>query len=191
MPTGVYIRTEQARQNMSKAKLGHYTSDATKLKLSKSHIGKFPSAESRKKMSDAKKGTKLSDETKHKISESRMGERNWNFGKDLTGKNSPAWKGGISKIDKLCRVMTEYKQWRTDIFIRDNWTCVLCGMNKCYVTVHHTKGFSKIIRENRIKNILDARACDEMWDLDNGITLCEECHSKTDNYRRKTTKIGD
>ena len=100
----------------------------------------------------------------------------------LSGSNSPYWKGGISKIDKLCREMREYKQWRSDCFIRDKWTCQTC-QSKGYVTVHHIKGFSKILRENNIKDILDARNCEELWDIKNGVTLCEECHSLTDNYK--------
>lgn len=58
-----------------------------------------------------------------------------------------------------------------------------------YVTAHHIKSFSKIIKENNIKNILEARKCEELWAVNNGVTLCEECHSLTDNYkgRAKTT----
>lgn len=104
----------------------------------------------------------------------------------LQGKNHWNWKGGIAKIDKLCRAMKEYKQWRSDVFQRDNWTCKTCGKNRCYVTVHHIKAFSKIIKENNIKGLSQARKCKEFWDINNGITLCEECHKLTDNYAGRT-----
>ena len=52
-----------------------------------------------------------------------------------------------------------------------------------YVTVHHIKSFAKIISENNIKNSEDALKCEEMWDIINGVTLCEECHKLTDNYK--------
>lgn len=104
------------------------------------------------------------------------------------GEKNGMWKGGITKIDKLCRRMMEYRQWRSDVFQRDNWTCRTCGINKVYVTAHHINGLNKIIRENNIKNIIDARNCKEMWDINNGITLCEECHSLTDNYRGRSIK---
>ena len=160
-----------------------------------------------------KKLKPLSESTKIKISEANSREKhpNWKGGKPkcldcgkvlsnynnkkcleckgLSGENSPNWKGGISKIDKLCRKMREYKQWRSDCFTRDNWTCRTCGFNAGYVTVHHIKGFSKILKANNIKNILDARKCSELWDLNNGVTLCEDCHSLSDNYKgRANTK---
>jgi 5-methylcytosine-specific restriction endonuclease McrA len=41
------------------------------------------------------------------------------------------------------------------------------------------KQFIKILRENNIVNIDDAMKCDELWDIDNAITLCKSCHNKT------------
>lgn len=99
-----------------------------------------------------------------------------------SGKDHPAWKGGISKIDKLCRRMKEYIKWRKDIFERDNYTCQECKYTG-YVTAHHIKSFSSIIKKNDINTIIEARECNEIWDLNNGLTLCENCHTKTDNYK--------
>ena len=101
----------------------------------------------------------------------RVGEKHWN------------WKGGISKIDKRIREMPEYKQWRSDVFQRDNWTCQTCGKRGCYLTVHHIKSFHSIIRENKITTTEEARKCKELWDINNGVTLCEKCHKLTDNYK--------
>jgi hypothetical protein len=105
-----------------------------------------------------------------------------------TGNKASGWKGGISIIDRLCRRMPEYYQWRSDIFKRDNWTCQTCHTMGIYVTVHHIKGFSKLLQENNIKDITDARNCPVLWDLTNGITLCEKCHRLTDNYRGRGVK---
>lgn len=157
-------------------------------------------------------GRKASEETKKKMSIAHKGEKSYMWkgglpkcidcGKELksylskrcvkcegrlhSGKNSPSWKGGVTKIDKLCRNMPEYKQWRSDVFQRDNWTCKTCNVNGIYVTAHHIKGFNKILKENNIKTIEEARKCFELWDINNGITLCEKCHSLTDNYRGKS-----
>jgi len=100
-----------------------------------------------------------------------------------SGKNHWNWKGGITKIDKIIREMPEYKQWRSDVFERDNWTCQTCGARGCYLTVHHIKSFHSIIKKYHIKSTQEARNCSALWDRDNGVTLCEECHELTDNYK--------
>lgn len=147
---------------------------------------------------------KLSDDTKKKMSLSAMGnkkclgkknglgfkhtnEAKKKIGSACTGNKHYNWKGGISKIDKLCRNMAEYKQWRSDIFMRDNWKCRTCGFTG-YVTAHHINGFSKIIKEEKIKSVADARNCLLLWDFNNGVTLCEECHKLTDNYAGRKPK---
>ena len=121
------------------------------------------------------------EKTKEKISKSQIGR---------VGEESNAWKGGITIIDRLIRRMSEYYQWRSNCFQRDKWTCKTCGKNDCYVTVHHIKGLNKIIRENNIKDILMARNCKEIWDTNNGITLCEDCHKLNDNYKGKAKNRG-
>jgi hypothetical protein len=131
----------------------------------------------RKSMSVKHKGQKNNKGKHWTIRDtSRMGGR--------SGSESPSWQGGKTIIDKLIRRMKEYSQWRSDVFQRDNWTCKTCGKNGCYVTVHHIKAFNKIIKENNIKNIKEARRCKELWNIGNGITLCEDCHKLADNYYR-------
>jgi len=135
------------------------------------------------------KGRKLSEEIKKKISKSNIDRyfKNFNLRKKLSdrikGCKNPLWKNGISKIDRLIRGMSEYLQWRSDIFERDNWICQTCRKNGCYLTVHHIKGIHKIIVENNIRNTEEAKNCKELWDTNNGVTLCEYCHSLTDNYK--------
>ncbi len=136
----------------------------TKKKLSES-------AKRRKVIPPSRKGCRTSEDTKKKLSLANIGEKHW------------MWKGGISKIDKRCRRMSEYIQWRSLVFERDNWTCQTCRIRGVYVTAHHIIGFSKIIRENDISDVLAARKCKELWNIDNGVTLCEDCHSLTDNYK--------
>jgi hypothetical protein len=143
-----------------------------------------PHTESAKlKISNSKKGSKgywlgkkMSDEHKANLSKSHKGK---------TGIKSSNWKGGITPQNKIIRDSLDYKQWRSDCFVRDNWTCRTCRINGVYLTVHHKKGFAKILKEYNIKDILDARKCSELWDITNGITLCEDCHCLTDNYKGK------
>ena len=149
------------------------------------------------------KGRKASNKTLEIFKLHRLGNKNclgkhWKI-KDTSnmrawkrkirfGKDAPNYKGGISKIDKLIRRLSEYKQWRSDCFQRDKWFCKNCSRNDCYVTVHHVKGFNKIIVENNINTIEEARLCKELWDINNGVTLCEDCHSLTDNYKGRSHK---
>lgn len=148
--------------------------------------------ESKVGVTGPRKGQIVSIETREKISKSLTGKVQSQETIDkrtskITGENAGMWKGGISFIDKSIRTMKEYKDWRTSIFIRDNFTCQDCG-NKGYITAHHIKGFSQILKDNNIKNRIEARNCDEIWDITNGKTLCEECHKTTDNYNGRGMK---
>jgi len=41
---------------------------------------------------------------------------------------------------------------------------------------------SIILEDNEIKNIDDALGCEELWNINNGRTLCHPCHKMTDTY---------
>lgn len=135
------------------------------------------------------KGKKMNEETRIKVSNSRKGKGignknrkgkpSWNKGKrylQITGEKHWWWKGGSSKKTEKGYFSFEYRNWRIKCLERDNWTCQFCGV-KChiglgktiYLAVHHIKSW---------KNYPEFR-----FDIDNGITLCEECHSLTDNYK--------
>jgi hypothetical protein len=159
-------------------------------------------------MSEKAKKLWSNPEHRKKMSLAHKGKKTWNAGltKEMdsrvdyvrptiykVGQNSldkhPGWKGGISKIEKKVRKMPEYLIWRTKVFERDEWTCQTCH-SKGYVTAHHIKAFTKILKEYSIKILEDARLCSELWDINNGVALCEECHKLTDNYGgRSVTKV--
>lgn len=83
--------------------------------------------------------------------------------------NNPNWNNGNSRCYKMGYYSAEYKEWRKSVFTRDNYTCQKCNA-KFYITAHHIKSFS-FFPELR-------------YEINNGITLCEGCHSMTDNYKR-------
>lgn len=100
-----------------------------------------------------------------------------------TKENHWNWKGGISFIGKSLykqlRKIKKYTDWRSDIYKRDNYTCVNCGVVGGKLNVDHCpKPFSLIIKENNIKTLEEAISCGKLWDINNGRTLCVDCHLK-------------
>ena len=63
----------------------------------------------------------------------------------------------------------QYKNWRTSVFERDEYTCQRCNQVGGELNAHHIKPYKKY-KELRL-------------DLDNGITLCKKCHIKI--HKRK------
>jgi hypothetical protein len=102
------------------------------------------------------------------------------------GKDCHFWKGGITSLKILIRQSYKYRQWRSDVFTRDNFTCQLCGIRGGKLNSDHIKSFSLILEQNNVKTIIDAFECEELWNINNGRTLCEKCHVKTDNFGNKS-----
>ena len=97
------------------------------------------------------------------------GGNNPNWGKGLKGDKSPFWKGGINPINDSIRKSRKYRIWRRTVFIRDEFTCRKCKKTHIYIEAHHIKSF--------------ADYPELRFDINNGLTVCEECHSKTKNYK--------
>ena len=173
--------SEEHKRRLKEVNTGKKHSFKTKQKMSLSHTGKKHSEEAKQKIRKALKGVHRSDKTKRKISLAMKGEKHWN------------WKGGLSSIRKQLSDTYEYKQWRQQIFIRDNFTCQKCNTKSgCGYTVrleaHHIIPFIKLVQEAKdympLINLYDAcMLYTPLWDISNGITLCEKCHNKTKKGR--------
>lgn len=83
------------------------------------------------------------------------------------------WKGGITTENIKIRNSHKYKIWRKSVFNRDSRSCRMCFYKGDQVHAHHIKSFSK--------------HPDLRFDINNGITLCKECHK---NEHKKLQKEG-
>ena len=99
------------------------------------------------------------------------------WGKRNRGSSHFNWKGGITSLSSRIRHLFKYRQWRSDIFTRDDYTCQICGLRGGELNVdHYPKMFSEIFKENNIKTLEEAEICEEFWNINNGRTLCKKCH---------------
>lgn len=101
----------------------------------------------------------------------------------IAGENHYNWKGGVSKLSSRIRHSYKYRQWRSDVFTRDDFICQSCDKRGVYLEAHHLKEFVKILGEHNIKTVDEALECEELWNINNGVTLCRECHDKTKKGR--------
>lgn len=85
------------------------------------------------------------------------------------GRFHPAWMGGVSTENHKIRNCAAYRDWRTAVFERDNYTCLDCGERGGRLNAHHILRFSTH-KEERFK-------------IDNGETLCQACHWKRHSRR--------
>ena len=161
--------------------------------------GHVNSEEARKKQSNTIKGhisytlgMKFSEATKQKMSKAKKDFVPWNKGKtcpQISGENKPNWKGGITPLVMQIRKHFKYRQWRSDIFTRDNFTCQKCGIKGSTLHAHHIKSFSNILQYYEITKLEEAIECEELWNINNGITFCKECHGNLHKLRK--IKIWD
>jgi predicted restriction endonuclease len=175
MPRGRYDRSK-AKSNLgmfkngvddrrSGFKIGHkyyglknrIFSEETKKKMSIAKLGRKLPKEQVKKIAAGNRGKVMSAESRLKISLAQRAEK---------GNN---WKGGIRR--EKHKGDFRYNDFRNKVFKRDDYTCQHCGVKGGKLEAHHIKSWSKYP--------------DDRYDIKNGITLCVDCHKKTDNYGGK------
>ena len=124
------------------------------------------------------KGKTIRDETKQKTSLSLKGRIPWNKGINCSlGARAWNWKGGITPANAVIRHSIEYRLWRTSVFERDNYTCRFCGIRGGQLQADHIKPFA-LFPELRFA-------------IDNGRTLCIDCHKKTETYGNRQWWLED
>ena len=123
-----------------------------------------------------------SDETLEKMSKAKRGFRYCN-------------RKGFFALRKVIRELFEYKQWRKAVFERDKYTCQNCSDSSGgNLEAHHKKTLGLLLntflREYDQFSPIDdietlarlAMKWDPFWDINNGQTLCKECHKLTRSY---------
>ena len=92
------------------------------------------------------------------------------YGKHYRGINSPNWNPNLTNKERenykvKGRSYPQYKEWRKEIYKRDNYTCQCCGKaGRNDLVAHHLDNYYDF-KNKRIK-------------IDNGITLCTKCHKR-------------
>lgn len=134
---------------------------------------------------EIRKGIKIGLKKAHEKAPERMRKRmvgyknpawrgsgNPNYGKNARrNEKHPMWVKDRSKLKS--RPLSEGREWRIKVFIRDNYTCQECGARngngkRIDLQAHHIKPYA-IFPKLR-------------FDINNGITLCLDCHKQTETY---------
>lgn len=180
MPSGVFVRTQQHRENIRKALVGKKHSAEWTEKVAAKKRGTHQSVEAIRRTSEGNRGKIRTPEMKEKyriastISMKKRLENGWKPKAPMLGrKHSEAtkqkmsearsnekhwkWAGGITPKNLKIRHSRQYVSWRNLIFTRDNWTCKKCGVKGGNLVAHHIRNF--------------AEYPELRFDLDNGITL--------------------
>lgn len=148
---------------------------------------------------------------------SKEGKPTWNKGKKMSKafcekiskikkdflsnpENHWNWQGGKTSLYAALRNSELSFKWKQDVKKRDNFTCQRCGDSTSNnLESHHIKPFSQILKEflsfyNQFSPIEDREillrlsiSWPDFWKLENGKTLCKECHKKTESYSVKNS----
>jgi len=102
-----------------------------------------------------------------------IGNTPWNKGLEgyRAGSQHHFWQGGITKENMKIRNSLKMKNWRNAVFVRDNYTCQICNVRGGELQADHIKQFAYFPKLR--------------FDLNNGRTLCVDCHRKTPTYSNK------
>lgn len=163
MPTGIYKRSKKNRESLSKINRGRKQSSELIKKRVESRRGYRHSEEIKQRIRKSLIGHKVTLETRRKLSQYRE-------------EKSSNWKGGTTALFKRMRHTLEYRLWRDSVFERDNYTCIWCGSK-------NGNGETIILNADHIKPF--AFFPELRFAIDNGRTLCEDCHKTTDTYLNK------
>lgn len=124
-------------------------------------------------------------EKRRKTSLDKYGVTHWmkldEYASMFRGENSPLWKGDSCK-GRPERSTYDYRIWREEVFAKDHYTCLKCG-------AHNGCGKTVILNAHHIKNWIDNPM--DRYKVENGITLCEDCHTRFHSIYGKRNNTVD
>lgn len=136
------------------------------------------------------KGTSKTPEHRRRIADAKTGKpspKPPGFGQHLrarmlgcVGDQHPSWRGGTVGLRNAIVSWDAYKSWRHSVFQRDDWTCQECKVRGGALQAHHRQRVADIIVEFSITTREQALGCPRLWDISNGVALCESCHPKVE-----------
>lgn len=192
MPKGVYIRSEETKAKIRKSSIGrvppsrkgvnlteeHKRKISLKMKGKTNHLGYKMSNEAKQYHREiairlglkppSALGLKRSLKTRKRMSEVALSKKEKHHN----------WKGGITKFNNTKRNVHmktfEYRNWRKNVFERDDYTCQICFVRGGDLRADHIKPYSLFPHLRLL--------------LENGRTLCDRCHRNTDTYGTRLYK---
>lgn len=124
----------------------------------------------------SRKGVHWDEQEKNRRKEFAIKNNSAKFLPRYSGDKHWNWKGGITPINHKIRQSKEYKLWRESVFERDDYTCVWCGAKGGKLNADHILPF--------------AYYPELRFAIDNGRTLCVDCHKTTSNYLRNRKQLA-
>lgn len=139
-------------------------------------LGRRHSPETIAKMRATAKGRIIPPHVMEASAAVRRGKPAWNRGLPApwtTGDKSRFWKGGVLNGYEKKLSSREWRNLRSEIYKRDNWTCQDCG-KKCHkdIQCHHVVPYRESKDDSR----------------ENLVTLCLPCHGRRHAELNKRSK---
>jgi len=138
-------------------------------------------------------GHKHTEESRAKMKESHVKMWATKAGraeKQARGEAHYKWKGGVTPLTIAIRVCSKSMKWYRTVKQAAGYTCQLCNVRGGRLETHHLRPFAYLLDWHSITTLEEAHACDELWDLSNGMCLCARCHAGIHGKKYKGAPVG-
>lgn len=95
-----------------------------------------------------------------------------------TSRRTRAWSQAVTKT-------SAWANWRQRVFSRDRYQCVMCPHTQAQKLVY--KAQRRHLEPHHIQRKIDHP--ERLHDVDNGVTLCNVCHSKVTDHEKQFEEV--